>query len=77
MLISKSMELGIPLTQDLNGKCFNYLSEDSKRKVYACRICKQKFNDGRKLGGHVSRAHKGVVDSSISIAEDIEHSSYE
>jgi len=27
-------------------------------KLYSCRICNKHFDDGRKLGGHVSRAHK-------------------
>ncbi len=25
---------------------------------YTCKLCSATFNDGRKLGGHVSRAHK-------------------
>ena len=25
---------------------------------FKCKICGKDFNDGRKLGGHVSRAHK-------------------
>ena len=29
--------------------------------MYTCKICDQKFDDGRKLGGHVSRAHKELA----------------
>lgn len=28
------------------------------KKSYVCKTCGRKFDDGRKLGGHVSRAHK-------------------
>jgi hypothetical protein len=30
----------------------------SEEKIYQCRFCGKIFNEGRKLGGHVSRAHK-------------------
>ncbi len=30
--------------------------EDDK-KVFDCKFCGKEFNDGRKLGGHISRAH--------------------
>jgi hypothetical protein len=39
---------------------------------YACKVCKKVFNDGRKLGGHVSRAHKGEVDHEMKAEEEEE-----
>jgi hypothetical protein len=39
------------------------------KKNYVCKICGRKFDDGRKLGGHVSRAHKDG-ESSISFMEE-------
>lgn len=30
-------------------------------KQYLCKICNKSFDDGRKLGGHVSRAHKNPM----------------
>jgi hypothetical protein len=39
------------------------------KKNYKCKICGRKFDDGRKLGGHVSRAHKDLS-SSISFLEE-------
>lgn len=29
-----------------------------KIKVFACKVCNKKFDDGRKLGGHASKFHK-------------------
>jgi cell division protein FtsL len=55
-LIRKSRELKISLTQDLKEKCDNYIL--GPEKVYQCKICWKIFDEGRKLGGHVSRAHK-------------------
>ena len=26
--------------------------------MYKCEICQKSFDDGRKLGGHISKAHK-------------------
>jgi hypothetical protein len=26
--------------------------------MYKCDICEKSFDDGRKLGGHISKAHK-------------------
>lgn len=34
-------------------------------KAYECRVCGKTFNEGRKLGGHVSRAHKGLVEGEM------------
>ena len=39
------------------------------KKNYVCKICGRKFDDGRKLGGHVSRAHKDGA-GSISFMEE-------
>lgn len=33
-------------------------SLEQNKKIYVCKICNREFDDGRKLGGHVSRAHK-------------------
>lgn len=55
-LMRKSSELKIKLTQDLKEKCSNYIT--GPEKAYACKFCNKSFDEGRKLGGHVSRAHK-------------------
>ncbi len=39
------------------------------KKNYVCKICGRKFDDGRKLGGHVSRAHKDGP-GSISVMKE-------
>jgi hypothetical protein len=57
-LFRKEMEIGIELTQDLREKCQNCLAGFGGGKVYSCKVCLKVFDDGRKLGGHVSRAHK-------------------
>lgn len=57
-LFRKEIEIGIDLTQDLRDKCQNYLAGFGGNKLYSCKICFKVFDDGRKLGGHVSRAHK-------------------
>jgi hypothetical protein len=41
-------------------------SMEMQSKLYVCKVCGKEFNEGRKLGGHVSRAHKG---SQLSIPE--------
>lgn len=61
ILVKKSRELDLELTQDLKEKCAIYLKGSQNSKLYMCKICLKKFNDGRKLGGHVSRAHKYEV----------------
>lgn len=60
ILLFKSEELGLELTQDLKDKCDSYIQNSLSTKHYQCKICKKEFDDGRKLGGHVSRAHKDV-----------------
>jgi hypothetical protein len=55
-LVRKSKQLKINLTQDLKEKC--QVSISGPEKVYQCKICFKEFDEGRKLGGHVSRAHK-------------------
>lgn len=57
-LITKSELLKVELTVDLQEKCAHYLTEPFERTQYQCKVCGKKFDDGRKLGGHVSRAHK-------------------
>jgi hypothetical protein len=57
-LIRKSQTLHVDLTQDLKEKCAIFLSDYQDLKLYYCKICNKRFDDGRKLGGHVSRAHK-------------------
>jgi hypothetical protein len=64
-LITKSRAIGIELTQDLKERCAHYLTEPIEREKYSCKVCGEKFNDGRKLGGHVSRAHKGKSSKEI------------
>ena len=34
----------------------NLLGEDGNKK-FVCKFCTKEFNDGRKLGGHISRVH--------------------
>ena len=55
-LIRKSRELNICLPQELKEKCAAFIT--GPEKVYQCKICFKVFDEGRKLGGHVSRAHK-------------------
>jgi uncharacterized C2H2 Zn-finger protein len=35
--------------------CDDVSEEDEK--MFDCKFCGKEFNDGRKLGGHISRAH--------------------
>jgi len=35
-------------------------ANDPKPDRFKCRVCGKHFDDGRKLGGHVSRAHKDL-----------------
>jgi hypothetical protein len=58
-IINKSTQLGIPIGEDLEIKCQNLItSYHPNTKAYVCKTCYKAFDDGRKLGGHVSRAHK-------------------
>lgn len=43
-------------------------------RIYVCRICGKEFDEGRKLGGHVSRAHKGASQFSIPGEEELDDS---
>ena len=57
-LLSEEAEISYPFKAEL----LSYIeSATPQPNKYSCKICKKKFNDGRKLGGHVSRAHKGEV----------------
>lgn len=58
ILYNKSNALGIELSQELKEKCELYLNTNQGLKLYVCKFCGKEFDDGRKLGGHVSRAHK-------------------
>jgi hypothetical protein len=43
-------------------------SLEEELKMFDCKFCGKEFNDGRKLGGHISRAHpyhKIIYESSI------------
>lgn len=40
-------------------------------RLYICKVCGREFDEGRKLGGHVSRAHK-ESESSLSFLEEEE-----
>lgn len=33
---------------------------ENSSRLYVCKVCGKEFDEGRKLGGHVSRAHKGA-----------------
>jgi hypothetical protein len=45
---------------------------EAKGKLYVCKVCGKEFNEGRKLGGHVSRAHKGSQYSILEQDSDTE-----
>ena len=48
----------------------SYINVDTPQpSKYECRFCKKKFNDGRKLGGHVSRSHKNEIKENDMIDE--------
>lgn len=70
ILLRKSEDLRIELTEDLKERCGNYMQGTERQKKYECRVCGKLFDDGRKLGGHVSRAHKGKVDLDPDREED-------
>ena len=43
--------------------------DESLKLLYVCKVCGKDFNEGRKLGGHVSRAHKGGSQSYLSSSQ--------
>lgn len=49
-------------------KCMLVLNVPTKK--YSCSYCNKEFNDGRKLGGHISRAHKHLT-SKVKIEEKL------
>lgn len=58
-IINKSTQMKIRINEDLETKCQNLItSYHPNTKAYICKTCYKAFDDGRKLGGHVSRAHK-------------------
>ena len=63
----KSKEVRLELTQDLEDKCQLYLSNNRGEPCYECKVCGEKFRDGRQLGGHVSRAHKEKKDAGMGV----------
>ena len=55
----KARDLGTRPSQDIAEMCMSFRSAASGLpKMYSCPVCGKEFDDGRKLGGHVSRAHK-------------------
>ena len=47
------------LTPKLRKELVAFVNESTPQPDrYECKTCHVRFNDGRKLGGHVSRAHK-------------------
>jgi hypothetical protein len=52
-----------------------FVSESTPQpNKYECKICRARFNDGRKLGGHVSRAHKNkneIREQAIDMEEEV------
>lgn len=53
---------------DVRIRCFKIKSSLlPKEKLYVCKVCGREFDEGRKLGGHVSRAHKGSQTSFASV----------
>lgn len=41
-------------------ECLDVMEDmETNGKLYVCKICGKEFSEGRQLGGHVSRAHKG------------------
>lgn len=62
---------------DVHNRCFKIKSSLlPKEKQYVCKVCGREFDEGRKLGGHVSRAHKGSQTSFASVLS-LEDDSYE
>ena len=62
---------------DVHSICFRIkCSLLPKEKQYVCKVCGRDFDEGRKLGGHVSRAHKGSQSSFASVLS-LEDDSYE
>lgn len=48
-------------------------------KKFVCKYCNKEFNDGRKLGGHISRSHpfaKYSSRSEIEASEDSDSNSH-
>lgn len=63
---------------DVRSRCFRIKSELlPKEKQYVCKLCGREFDEGRKLGGHVSRAHKGSSQTSFASMLSVEDESYE
>lgn len=54
-------------------ECLDVMDDiEAKSKLYVCKVCGKEFNEGRKLGGHVSRAHKGSQSSIYDQDSDTE-----
>jgi DNA-directed RNA polymerase subunit M/transcription elongation factor TFIIS len=54
-------------------ECLDVMGDmEAKSKLYVCKVCGKEFDEGRKLGGHVSRAHKGSQSSIYDQDSDTE-----
>lgn len=66
------------VAEDVRRICFRIKSSlSAKEKQYVCKFCGREFDEGRKLGGHVSRAHKGSSMTSFASMISLEDESYE
>lgn len=64
--VVKKMKKGKIFTSPVIAKCLEMReAEENNRRLYVCKVCGKEFNEGRKLGGHVSRAHKGSSQVSL------------
>jgi len=45
------------MSKDLKDQC-DSLVLSQKEKLFYCKFCFKAYDDGRKLGGHVSRVHQ-------------------
>ena len=70
--VIKKVYAGNNIDAEFYGECLELQqSGNIQKKNYVCKICGRKFDDGRKLGGHVSRAHKDGVGSISFMEEEI------
>ena len=63
ILLQKEIDINVELTQELKERCTHHLTGLNQRNSFACKYCFKTFDDGRKLGGHVSKSHKGCKKS--------------
>jgi hypothetical protein len=55
-LFHKEKEIGVEILKELKEKCIASMTYN-KKVMHKCEYCEKEFDDGRKLGGHVSKAH--------------------